>query len=229
MSKQQKFTRSLTGHFLGWGDDRTPHRYLKLATASGEHQRVKIAKSLRTQIQDWQPGLWVTLMGQERIDLATGERKIKIEQLLSCAAHPSSDSSPILAASVAAPVQSVPSKIQICGGSSCRRRGSENICQSMQAYLDRENLTDRVQIETVKCLHQCKAAPHAIVTSATAPGKTHYRQLQPSQVQVLLAKHFPIPASLVENGGTSLMDKIKDYLQQQQLASTLISHPQHNI
>jgi Thioredoxin-like [2Fe-2S] ferredoxin len=218
MSKQQKFTRSLTGHFLGWGDDRTPHRYLKLATANGE-QRFKIAKSLRAQIQDWQPGLWVNLMSQERIDRATGERKIKIQQLLISTADPSSDSPPVLTSSVPpTSAQLIPTKIQVCGGSSCRRRGSEHICQSMQAYLDRYNLTDEVQIETVKCLHQCKAAPHAIVTGATDPGKTHYRQLQPGRVQALLAKHFPIaaPSTPIE---TNFIEKISSYLQQHQIVT----------
>ena len=57
MNKQHKLIKPLTGHFLGWGDDSTPHRYIKIATISGE-QIVKVAKSLRPQIQDWQPGMW---------------------------------------------------------------------------------------------------------------------------------------------------------------------------
>ena len=77
---QRKLTRSLTGHFLGWGDDLTPHRYIRLATPNGE-QLLKIAKSLRPQIQDWQPGIWLTLLSQERIG-STGEIEIKVKQLL---------------------------------------------------------------------------------------------------------------------------------------------------
>jgi (2Fe-2S) ferredoxin len=220
--QHHKHLQPLTGQFLGWSDDRTPHRHIKLATANGE-RRVKIAKSLRAQIQDWQPGIWLTLMSQERICRTTGECKITAKQLLYLPTAPTSDSSPL--ASIA-PVAEPPStKIQVCGGSSCRRRGSDNICQSMQAYLDRYDLTTQVQIETVKCLHQCKAAPHAIVTpTATTSGKTHYRQLQPSQVQLLLAKHFSIPAPLPATVGTSLIEKTRDYLQQQQLASSLISN-----
>ena len=220
MSNQQyQSIRPLTGYFLGWGDDQTPHRYIKLATTNGE-QLVKVAKSLRPQIQDWQPGLWLTLLSQERICRSTGERKIKVKQLLSLPTdnYPSGASSvqPIDLAPVASnPV--APTKIQVCQGSSCRRRGSGNICQSMQAYLDRHDLTERVQIETVKCLHQCKAAPHAIVTSSAGemlPGKTHYRQIQPSQVPALLAKHLPIVAP-PESIGTSFIEKISAYLQHQ--------------
>jgi (2Fe-2S) ferredoxin len=221
MSRQyHKYIQPLTGQFLGWGDDRTLHRYVRLATANGE-QRVKIAKSLRARVQDWQPGIWLTLMSQERICNTTGERQIKIKQVLSLpTAHAPSDSPPVLTPIDVAPVvdRPLPTKIQVCGGSSCRRRGSANICQSMQAYLDRSDLTAQVQIETVKCLHQCKAAPHAIVTSpaaATVPGKTHYRQIQPSQVQALLAKHFPITAPSVPVEA-NFIDKISAYWQQHQ-------------
>jgi (2Fe-2S) ferredoxin len=217
--QHHKHLQPLTGQFLGWGDDRTPHRHIKLATANGE-RRVKIAKSLRAQIQDWQPGIWLTLISQERMCDTTGERKIKAKQLLCLPTAPIHSDS--LLASTAPVAELPPTKIQVCGGSSCRRRGSGNICESMQAYIDRCDLTTQVQIETVKCLHQCKAAPHAIVTpTATTSGKTHYRQLQPSQVQVLLAKHFPIPAPPSATVETNLVEKTQDYLQQHQLASHL--------
>jgi (2Fe-2S) ferredoxin len=236
MSKQQhKLIRPLTGYFLGWGDDRPPHRYIKLATANGE-QLVKVAKSLRPHIQDWQPGIWLILLGWERTCRTTGEKKIKAKQLLTSPQFnppnnlPTRSSSPqtiddsSLTSNLAAPI-----KIQICQGSSCRRAGSDKICQLMQTYLvdktspleHRHDVTARVEIETVKCLHQCKAAPHAIVTSpagARLPGKTHYRQIQPSQVPAILARHLPI-ASPSESIGTNLIKKIAAYLQQHPIAT----------
>ena len=227
-NQQRKIIRSLTGHFLGWGDDRTPHRYIRLATPNGE-QLLKIAKSLRPQIQDWQPGIWLTLLSQERIG-STGEIEIKVKQLLT----PLQIKSP-LENGFAAPVPPtidrypaanslLPTKIQVCQGSICRRRGSEGICHAMQTYLDRHDLTERVEIETVKCLHQCKAAPHAIVTNpagAILPGKTHYRQIQPDRVSSLLAKHFPIDAQ-PEPIGSNFIKKIGAYLQHQ--VSTAVTH-----
>ena len=228
-NQQRKLTRSLAGHFLGWGDDRTPHRYIRLATPNGE-QLLKIAKSLRPQIQDWQPGIWLTLLSQERIG-STGEIEIKVKQLLT----PTQMESP-LENGFAAPVPPtidrysvanspvLPTKIQVCQGSSCRRRGSEGICHAMQTYFDRHDLTERVEIETVKCLHQCKAAPHAIVINpggAILPGKTHYRQIQPTQVSTLLAKHFPIDAQ-PEPIGSNFIEKIGAYLQHQ--VSTAVTH-----
>jgi Thioredoxin-like [2Fe-2S] ferredoxin len=209
MHKQyQKRICQLTGYFLGWGDNRTPHRYIKLATNSGD-LLVKVAKSLRPLIQDWQPGRWLTLISQERIDLTTGAKKIKVKQLL---APPQIQQSTALASDqdISATTPIAPTIIRVCQGSSCRRSGSEKICRSMQAYLTHNDLTERVQIETVKCLHQCKAAPHAIVHSpdtAILPGKTHYRQLQAIQVPAMLAKHFPmaIPTKQI---GADLIEKI---------------------
>jgi (2Fe-2S) ferredoxin len=80
-----------------------------------------------------------------------------------------------------------------------------------------------LQIESVKCLHQCKAAPHAIVTSpagAILPGKTHYRQVQSSQMQAILAKHFPI-VSPPKPIGSNLIAKIGAYLQQHQISTSI--------
>ncbi len=214
MSNQQyKLIRPLTGYFLGWGDDRTPHRYMRLETVNGDRLVAKVAKSLRSQIQDWQPGVFVNLLTQDRIDRSTGSHKIKVKQLFvtpSIARSVDLISPPVVSTSV------TPTKIQVCQGSSCRRRGSEKVCQIMQSYLNQNDLTDTVQIQSVKCLHQCKAAPQVVVTSpstAIMPGKTHYRQIQPTQVQVLLAKHFPI-ANKSEPIGSNIVEKIDNYFQQ---------------
>jgi (2Fe-2S) ferredoxin len=223
-NRQHKLIRPLTGHFLGWGDDRNPHRYIKLATPTQEHL-IKIAKSLRPQIQDWQPGIYLTLLTQERICRSTGETKIKVKQLLTPPQiEPRQDLAtrlPLTSKIDCSPVK--PTKIQVCQGSTCRRRGSDKICKSMQAYVDRHDLTARVQIESVKCLHQCKAAPHAIVTSpagAILPGKTHYRQVQSSQMQAILAKHFPIVVQ-PKLSGSNLIEKIGAYLQQHQISTSI--------
>ena len=221
--RQQKIIRPLTGYFLGWGDDSTPHRYIRLSTNHGE-KLIKVAKSLRLQIQDWQPGIWLTLLCQERIDKSTGETKIKVKQLLMPLINPGNQivkHSPIMATNDFIPVVTT-TKIRICQGSSCRRQGSAKICQSMQTYLDRHHLANRVQIEPVKCIHQCKTAPHAIFNSpdeSILPGKTHYRQLQPSQVKTILGKHFSIVLPL-EPRVANLVDKIAAYLQQHQIPTS---------
>jgi Thioredoxin-like [2Fe-2S] ferredoxin len=228
MSKHQKRLHPLTGYFLGWGDNRKQHGHIKLATVDGE-RLIKVSKSLRPQIQDWQPGIYLTLLTQETIDRDTGARKIKVKQLVAAAAiEPASHLPTELPSLQPFDPQSVanhplvPIKIQVCQGSSCRKRGSQQICQSMQAYIDEYQLTDRVEIEPVKCLHHCKAAPYAIVTSPTGsivPGQTHYPHLQSSQVLALLAKHFPI-ASPSEPTESNLIDKVSAYLWQQHQMAT---------
>jgi (2Fe-2S) ferredoxin len=233
---QQKLIRPLVGHFLGWGDDRIPHRYIKVASAKGK-QVLKVSKSLRSQIQDWQPGIWLTLLSQERRDPKTGEIAIKVKQLLAPPRTspidrlPTRLRSPVEIAEMtiedmhpSPKIEQVQSQIRVCQGASCRRKGSIEICKSMQTYLDRLDCTDRVEIKPVKCLHQCKTAPHAIVTSpnsAVLPGKTHYRQLQHHQVKVILDRHFPaaIPISPSDD---SLVKKIGNYLQAHTLSTPSI-------
>jgi (2Fe-2S) ferredoxin len=218
MSKHHhKHIRSLAGHFLGWGDDLAPHKYIKLATIEGD-RLVKVAKGLRSQIQDWQPGICLMLLIQD-----TGNQKIQVKQLL---APPAIDSVCTLPVNLAAsklidPAPAALAKIQVCQGSSCRKHDSESICQSMQAYLSQNDLTNRVEIETVKCLHHCKAAPHAIVVSpATAilPGKTHYHKVQPKQVATMLSKHFPLPAPSIPIEA-DLISKIGNYFHQQSIST----------
>lgn len=217
MSKhREKFTQPLTGRFLGWGDDCNPHRYIKIATVSGD-KVAKVAKSLRPSIQDWEPGIWLTMLAKKQVNLTTGETSIKVKYLLT---PPSMSGTRTLVDNptpmqVAEPIE--PIQIRVCQGSSCRRRGSEGICRTMQAYIDRHDLTDRVELKPVKCLHQCKAAPHAIIThpvGGSQPQKTHYRQLQHYQIKAILTQHLPIesPANPI---GYNLVRKISNYLQRQ--------------
>ena len=201
---------------MGWGDDCKPHRYIKIATTSGE-QVAKVAKSLRPSIQDWKPGIWLTMLAKKQVDFATGETSIKVKYLLTppAANKARTLSNNSIPRQVAEPIETV--EIRVCQGSSCRHRGSERICRTMQAYIDRHDLTDRVELKPVKCLHQCKAAPHAIIThpvGGNQPQKTHYRQLQHYQVKAILTQHFPIesPAHPI---GYNLIRKIGSYLHQQ--------------
>jgi hypothetical protein len=229
MSKHhQKRICYLQGYLLGWGDDRVPHRYLKLVTTDGE-KLVKIAKSLRSQIQDWRPGIYLNLVVAEQVDRSTGQIKLKVKQFLNSPQLiqqikqlPTSipaNSTVNLPLEKPSLCEIEPTTIRVCQGSSCRRRGSEQICRSMQAYLTQNDLTEQVKIEPVKCLHQCKAAPHAIVHSRdpALPEKTHYRQLQLGQVPVMLAKHFPIAAPS-KPIGSNLIEKIGNYLSQQHIS-----------
>jgi hypothetical protein len=196
MSKdQQKYIRPLTGHFLGWGDSCIPHRYIKVATANGE-LTIKVSKPLRAQIQDLQPGIWLAMMSEERMDMATGEIKIKVRQLLklpdtNIPEHCSSSSVELVT-----PAKN-PVQIRVCQGSSCRRKGSEQLCQMMQSYLGRTNLTAQVEIKPVKCLHQCKDAPHIITPDLSEIPRKHYRRVRSIDVDSIMMNSLPTSCPLV--------------------------------
>jgi NADH:ubiquinone oxidoreductase subunit E len=196
MSKdRQKYIRPLTGSFLGWGDSHTPHRYIRVATANGE-LTIKVSKKLRAQIQDLQPGVWLAMMSEERMDMATGEIKIKVKQLLKL---PDTNIPEYCSSSfieLVAPAKN-PAQIRVCQGSSCRRRGSEQICQMMQSYLDRSNLTAQVKIEPVKCLHQCKDAPHIITPDLPQVARKHYRRVRSIDVDSIMMDILPTSSPLV--------------------------------
>ncbi len=196
MSKdRQKYIRPLTAQFLGWGDSLTPHRYIRVATANGE-LAIKVSKKLRAQIQDLQPGVWLAMMSQERMDMATGEIKVKVKQLLKLPdtniPASSSSSSVELVTSAKNPAQ-----IRVCQGSSCRRRGSEQICQMMQSYLNQTDLTAQVEIKAVKCLHQCKDAPHIITPDLSEVPRKHYRRVRSIDVDSIMMDSLPTLSPLV--------------------------------
>jgi hypothetical protein len=196
MSKeQQKYLRPLTAHFLGWGDSCTPHRYIKVATANGE-LTIKVSKQLRPQIQDLQPGVWLAMMSEERMDMGTGEIKIKVRQLLKL---PDTSTPEYSTSSSIGLVESAknPAQIRVCQGSSCRRKGSGQLCQMMQSYLDRMSLTAQVEIKPVKCLHQCKDAPHIITSGLCEVKRTHYRQTKSIDIDSIMTTNFPSSCPLV--------------------------------
>jgi NADH:ubiquinone oxidoreductase subunit E len=217
--QQQKCVRQLTGHFLGWGDTGVPHRYIRVATANGE-LLIKVGKQLRPQIQDWEPGIWLAMMSQERIDMVTGEIKIKVKQLLTLPTMATLEPRLRNSVEVAEPSK-VLARIQVCQGSSCRRRGSEKICQMMQSYLDRyslgdatrTNLTDRVEITPVKCLHQCKDAPH-IMTRTSAGAKKYHHHVKPREVKGIMMDLLPSSRPLESIDPISIRPIINNFVEQ---------------
>jgi hypothetical protein len=199
---------AIEGRFIGWADDRYPHRRLKIHTDRGE-QVMKIVKSLRLEIQDWQPGIWVSLWCKQRVNIVKGKTKIKIERLL----DPSNRSFSQTTLDLSPPVHT----IRVCQGSACRKQGSKGICEAIASYLEEHDLADRVQIRPVKCLHQCKTAPHVIFPPASVEGKIeggishqhgiHYPHFKTAQIAKIMGHHFP---HLCASGviGEDLLDRL---------------------
>ncbi len=192
MSKHaDKSMRPLAGHFIGWGDDRVPYRYIKLATTEGE-LTAKVAKNLRSQIQEWQPGIWVNVMTQVRVKFDGDGARLKVIHLIG-SVDPSNLVAKPVPDSKAAPSIDM-TEIRVCQGSSCRRRGSEQIAQAIAVELGERQLADRVEVKSVKCMDRCKLAPNITIVSpdeGIVPGKKHYHKLQLERVKSILDQHFP--------------------------------------
>ena len=77
-------------------------------------------------------------------------------------------------------------KILVCQKSSCWKRGGKQLCEALTEKIEQEGLSDRLEIKLTGCLKQCKKGPNMVCL----PDKTRYSQVQPNQVDQLLAKHF---------------------------------------
>jgi NADH:ubiquinone oxidoreductase subunit E len=130
------------------------------------------------------------------MDMATGELKIKVKQLLKL---PDTNTPEYCSSSSVELIEPAgnPVQIRVCQGSSCRRKGSGQLCEMMQSYLGRTNLTAQVEIKPVKCLHQCKDAPHIITPDFYEVKRTHHRQVRSIDVDSIMMANFPISCPLV--------------------------------
>jgi NADH:ubiquinone oxidoreductase subunit E len=168
----------IEGQFVGWADDRIPHRRLRVATTGGE-QIVKIAKSIRNLVQQWQPGMWLSLKGQHN-----RRKEVKIEQIIVPEA-----SRCLTKVDLPQPVL-----VQVCRGKACRRKGADAICAAMAATIEQAGISGQVEIETVKCLDRCKAAPCLIVSPINERGKQEetliHRQVTPTEAQQLVEEYL---------------------------------------
>ena len=76
-------------------------------------------------------------------------------------------------------------KILVCQGSSCCKKGSQAICKLLQTELKAQGISSKIEIKTTGCMKQCKQAPCLIM-----PGRDSYSRVQPQQVSKLVSKHL---------------------------------------
>lgn len=76
-------------------------------------------------------------------------------------------------------------KILVCQGSSCGKKGGQAICKILQTELKTKGLTQQVEIKTTGCMKQCKQAPCLIM-----PVRNSYTRVQPQQVSQLVSKYL---------------------------------------
>ena len=46
--------------------------------------------------------------------------------------------------------------VRICVGTSCHLKGSYNVVQSFQQWIEQENLHDKVDLQVAFCMQQCQ-------------------------------------------------------------------------
>jgi len=68
-------------------------------------------------------------------------------------------------------------RITICVGSSCSVRGSDDIAALIEQFIERENLTDQIELVGAFCMDQCSTGVSLKV------GERQYRELRPQDAE----------------------------------------------
>ncbi len=54
-------------------------------------------------------------------------------------------------------------KVEFCMGSSCFSKGNSTSLRELKAYIEKNELTDRVEIEGHLCSNRCNSGPHIFI------------------------------------------------------------------
>ncbi|QYX33260.1 (2Fe-2S) ferredoxin domain-containing protein [Sphaerospermopsis torques-reginae] len=164
---------------------------LLLATSEGECY-VKLAKHLRVAFDLRLPrGTWLQVVGTKKYDAKKEEVMLKAERVMAGRSEIE-----IIATNInldrvsSAPQASKPKPekkqtILMCQKSDCMKRGGKALCQVLESELSDRGLQDTVNIKGTGCMKNCKGGPNLVM-----PDKTRYTKVQPSQVAILVDKHF---------------------------------------
>ncbi len=166
---------------------------LRLLTSEGECY-IKLAKHLRAAFDLRLPqGTWLQVKGEKKLDLKSGEVKLKAEQVMA-ARKEDNETTPHSSPRTQHPAPknnnttAKPAKasILVCQKSDCMKRGGKGLCQALEAALSERGLEDQVSIKGTGCMKNCKAGPNLVM-----PDKSRYTRIQAAQVPALMDKHFP--------------------------------------
>lgn len=189
MSKKNKHVSafSLEGRFLGFlVEDGYKLKWLRLATAEGEHC-IKLSKESRASVgRVLVPGHWIQVWGEKTVYSGTADAKLKAYQIR-VVAPGSPESSPLNTAPAAPkPSVSAPATVLVCQKSDCMKRGGKAVCKALEAALDDRGLTGQVTVRGTGCMKHCKAGPNLVVM----PDKTRYSRISAADIPELIDKHF---------------------------------------
>ncbi|MFM5980375.1 MAG: (2Fe-2S) ferredoxin domain-containing protein [Sphaerospermopsis kisseleviana] len=164
---------------------------LLLATSDGECY-VKLAKHLRIAFDLRLPrGTWLQVVGTKKYDAKKEEVTLKAERVMAGRSQveiiaPNLNMEKVaLAPETSKPKRAKKQTILMCQKSDCMKRGGKALCQVLESELSDRGLQDTVDLKGTGCMKNCKAGPNLVM-----PDKTRYTKVQPSQVAILVDKHF---------------------------------------
>lgn len=180
---------SLEGTFLGFVREDNKIKYLRVAVAANE-LTVKLSKELRKKLyQILMPGDWIEVTGERKLK-AGGELKLKALQVNKLAVVVD-NTLPEICGKVSA---LKPSKIRVCQGSGCRKRGGKKLLSGLEVALEQLGLRNQVIVEQTGCVKRCSSAPNVVL-----PGKNRCGKLHPDAIAQLIEEHFADRKSQVSN------------------------------
>lgn len=167
---------NLEGQFLGFGGvESGKPKYLHLGIPSGNLQ-IKLPKELRRSLSlSLVPGEQIRVCGVSKLNIHTGEVKLKAHHVSLTDACPSSD------------LPSLPqAKIMVCQKSGCMKRGGKGFLLELEKTLCDRGLLDKVQIEETGCQKCCSSAPNCVLML----GKKKYKKIHPEAIASLLESYL---------------------------------------
>jgi (2Fe-2S) ferredoxin len=182
------------GVFLGFEAlDGYKLKYARLSTPEGD-RTIKIPKEQRLGLyHSLKPGDRIQCTGEQKLNVETGERKLKAYRILKTFAtndlkvqeraeviHLSDRSAQNLQMR---PTPKTLVTVLACQKSDCAKRGSERVCNVLLGALEEQNLAGYVKVKSTGCLKHCKSGPHLVVM----PDKSRYSKVTVADVPDIVA------------------------------------------
>ena len=197
---------SIEGRFLGFViEDGYKLKRLRLGTAEGE-QSIKLSKELRARLRwDLTPGDWFQVLGESKVDLKTGEVKLKADRMVRIVPKQAETETPpakeVARSSNVSPPPKTKASILVCQKSDCMKRGGTGVCKALEEGLRDRGLSGNVTIKGTGCMKHCKAGPNIVM-----PDKTRYSRIDAEDIPAIIEKHFP--AETMPTAAETMSEKV---------------------
>jgi (2Fe-2S) ferredoxin len=186
---------ALEGRFLGFEmEDGYKFKRIRVATPEGEvgiklskESRASVVASFIAEGKVLNPGDWIRVTGQQKLDSKTGLPKLKAYAIYPAVPGEPATVAPVKAAPATKAATPAKATILVCQKSDCMKRGGRALCQVLESELSDRGLTEQVTVKGTGCMKHCKAGPNMVIM----PDKTRYSRIHPESVSSILDQHFP--------------------------------------